>query len=1220
MMLHFNWHVRTFVRSQSAVRIPQSGYLRTSVTFRSLLVSGTLNFMASPVPSDSANTKKADAEKHEGNHTNLLDIWSDVKKNALAPIYNSVAVDSINALGNVVNTAADAGTWAINKVTKDHREAWQVGKVHEMEVAKVESNSLAGLTQQVCGTAGSFLAYGIAGKVAGRVMRVGGELMPAELAIKDMQIGMATRSLAQDQRVATIIGATAYAGLKDPKEGEDRKSNMVGTLVGFSFYEAGNAYFVNPRSAGLARLGQRFEAGFVGGIAQSDATSLAKTGKLADIDANFSSAVSGGVLNAIMPGGRRMIDAATEGPLFKNVPHITEATGRLYSDAVRNTPSNESVVRGSWADPKAVQAVNRMAIYDLKTRLNVTPPTEAPPSSALKFSLAADSAHPLGKSIGKPLQSKPEQIWIDQKANVIHTPADSAPRDVIHEIAHRRIFKDPVYEAQFKSQASQLVSFDPLNPLNAHVKEQYVNTRLDQEIAARTIENREALSMGDRRQVSIDRTQILQHEGYAERFEREADAFVSSGGKTRPEVDHSSSSSLRSSYGPAAIEAVNPVTLDGASKLAGSDTAGSTGTSRDGISLVGGTDVQAAERLAHVTKWDRMSTEIIRSSKDPKDKPQNNLYTVVRNRLNATGLAREGWKVLPTQTGSPLDQVGCDYALVNAQKNQVIFLDATQNTEKLNDPGAHNVSAMRVSGLIGFESRWMDMLGHLRTDEPGAIGDAATDFQHGLDGQLKMLTEHGSSITVEMLPSPMRQATPQETGLQVDNFKKALAARAAQYPHGSFEQQELANFARGIDRGASKYNQFVAATKPSPELSDAMQRQADRVVLDYALTKMSIKPRVEPPKVTPANNNSSNVKMTKDGHMVISVDDTIYDGGDVKEALTEARRSLRSNSQKLTEMLQKDKTVQNKMKADGLTFPQMLRMVQEELVSAREVDNGLLGTRNIGLDEALRGRIANQRLDNVVSGRAPATPERSADSGVESADKPGPKRPGDIRPPAFTPAQQVEIPAMAATLSQFGLSLKDGVSPDELKTFIQMYSESAETPEGRQLAADYLAETQKPIAQQRLIPKLHGALIESQMRLENQSSNRDNGTNASVLDGSVSAGDASRSRANISNENVARGTEQPELPFEQVRMTLQRLQELQASKNLTPDEQFQLEALQAFKAHIMDASARDAVAAETRAITAGNSHLGVSAIALAAVLAWYKQRQSDKTADVAKLS
>jgi hypothetical protein len=326
-------------------------------------------------------------------------------------------------------------------------------------------------------------------------------------------------------------------------------------------------------------------------------------------------------------------------------------------------------------------------------------------------------------------------------------------------------------------------------------------------------------------------------------------------------------------------------------------------------------------------------------------------------------------------------------------------------------------------------------------------------------------------------------------------------------------------------------------------------------------------------------------------------------------------------------MLQKDKAVQNKMKADGLTLPQMMRIVQEELVSSREVDNGMLGTRNIGLDENLRSRIAAQRLDDVVAGRAPAPGEKPLDSQSEPSDKPGPK-PGDIRPPAFTTEQQVAIPEMAGTMSEFGLSIKDGVSANELRTFIEMYAESAKTPEGRQLAADYLAETEKPIAQQRLIPKLHGALIESQMRLESQSGSAENG-NVGVgglngSDGSRSAGGLSTgsslgegtagdaSRAKAANENAPRGLERAELPFEQVRLTLERLHELQSSKNLTPDEQFQLEALKAFKAHIMDAGVRDAVATNSRAISASGGGLGVSAIAVLAVMGWYKQRDAEE--------
>jgi hypothetical protein len=214
---------------------------------------------------------------------------------------------------------------------------------------------------------------------------------------------------------------------------------------------------------------------------------------------------------------------------------------------------------------------------------------------------------------------------------------------------------------------------------------------------------------------------------------------------------------------------------------------------------------------------------------------------------------------------------------------------------------------------------------------------------------------------------------------------------------------------------------------------------------------------------------------------------------------------------------------------------------------------------------------------------------------------------------------------MADTLSQFGLSLKDGVSLDELKTFIQMYSESATTPAGRQLAADYLAETEKPIAEQRLVPKLHGALIESQMRLGAQPGKVEIGQNASGLNGArpaglASAGDEGRSRvAQAANENAPPGTETAELPFEQVRLALQRLQELQSSKNLTPAEQFQLEALKAFRAHIMDPGARDAVATNSRGMAAAGKNLGAVTVMAMAVVEWYKQMQSGKTEEQAKL-
>jgi hypothetical protein len=208
---------------------------------------------------------------------------------------------------------------------------------------------------------------------------------------------------------------------------------------------------------------------------------------------------------------------------------------------------------------------------------------------------------------------------------------------------------------------------------------------------------------------------------------------------------------------------------------------------------------------------------------------------------------------------------------------------------------------------------------------------------------------------------------------------------------------------------------------------------------------------------------------------------------------------------------------------------------------------------------------------------------------------------------------------MAATMSDFRLSIKDGVSAGELRTFFVMYAESAKTPEGKQLAADYLAEANKPLAQQRLIPKLHGALIESQMRLEASSGSGEDAKGADGLNGdsngSRSAGGLNKTnsdRPDAANENGARGIGKAELPFEQVRITLERLHELQSSANLTADEQFQLEALKAFKAHIMEAAARDAVASKTRAISAAGGRLGVPAVAVLAVVEWYKQRHAEK--------
>ncbi|HEY9680748.1 MAG TPA: hypothetical protein V6C86_04130 [Oculatellaceae cyanobacterium] len=453
-------------------------------------------------PSDAPEAPKPES-KPEEHKNNLLSLMEGAKKNVLAPAVNSLAIEPVNAGANVVNGLMTAGTWAVNKVSGEQYTAPQFGKLTEMDQGQAEKGTAAAYTQQIVSTGSSFLAYAIAGKVMGKALRTTGELMPLEAEIKNLQIGHITRAVAQDSRVAMVLGATAYAGVRDTKDGESHLSNAVSTFVGFAAFEAGNSAVLNPRSSALMQASQRFTVGAIGGVAQGNAASLIQEHRLLTEKENFAAGTGGGFLNALIPTGNKILE---ENPVAKFTPHANEAAKSLHVEAARALPKGATPEPGSWADPASIKALSKAARADLNMKLKV------------------DAA--------------PGNTHINQKENVIHVAKGDDPLNVLQEMAHRRIAKDPKYEAEFRDQASRLQSTDPADAGNAAVKEQYIQTRLNQEIAARTAQNEEAAKLGAPRRVSVDATEIRDKEGYGARFEQEANQFIASGGKTRPEIDH----------------------------------------------------------------------------------------------------------------------------------------------------------------------------------------------------------------------------------------------------------------------------------------------------------------------------------------------------------------------------------------------------------------------------------------------------------------------------------------------------------------------------------------------------------------------------------------------------------------------------------------------------------------------------------------------------------
>jgi len=305
----------------------------------------------------------------------LLSILDGIKENAVDPAVNSFAIEPLNAGINAVNGVSEAGTWAVNKLTHSDFNAPELGKFSGMDVAAAQRGSLAFYSQKVFGIGGSFLAYAAAGKIAGKAMGSVSEFAPLELEVGNFKLGASARSFMQDARVAQVVGATAYGGLKDPNAGESHLSNAVSTFIGFSAFEAGNSV-LNPRSSGLSLFGQRYAVGMFGGVAQTEAASLIQNHTFADQAAFNSSALSGGLLNALLPAGGKIADAVVgkslrfKGLLNEEIPPTTLGAG----DSIEPNASIRVEPRASGVEPRALAIEPRASVIEPTSAIDPVSP------------------------------------------------------------------------------------------------------------------------------------------------------------------------------------------------------------------------------------------------------------------------------------------------------------------------------------------------------------------------------------------------------------------------------------------------------------------------------------------------------------------------------------------------------------------------------------------------------------------------------------------------------------------------------------------------------------------------------------------------------------------------------------------------------------------------------------------------------------------------------
>jgi hypothetical protein len=200
-------------------------------------------------------------------------------------------------------------------------------------------------------------------------------------------------------------------------------------------------------------------------------------------------------------------------------------------------------------------------------------------------------------------------------------------------------------------------------------------------------------------------------------------------------------------------------------------------------------------------------------------------------------------------------------------------------------------------------------------------------------------------------------------------------------------------------------------------------------------------------------------------------------------------------------------------------------------------------------------------------------------------------------------------------MSEFGLRVQDGVDPHDLTAFIEIYKDSPTTPKSVvELCDQYLADADKPVAEQRLIPKLKGALVAAQMRAEHALEPNQNAVapaNALKLPNEITSR-AKKSGGKSSSSDASSGADAETLPFEQMKEAFERMHELGKRAELTDEEQNQLEALRAFHAHVLEASTRSAVRSNMAAgLSHGLNFVASGGLFMAAISKWYRDNQDE---------
>lgn len=198
--------------------------------------------------------------------------------NFVNPLLNTMCIEPANAAGLTLERAS--------------------GKppCHRIEPLPVPSTdekhpSAEMICQSAASAIGSVVPYALAGRLTSNTMRFAGASLKVEGALA---------TLAQNEKVAQILGGGLYDGMKETHAGETHLRNGLAGAANFAVLEY---WKVNPKSSLVGRSMDRFFAGAAGtfahiGISRPDSLSLNSQVKLNTPQL----LMTGGLMNVLLPG------------------------------------------------------------------------------------------------------------------------------------------------------------------------------------------------------------------------------------------------------------------------------------------------------------------------------------------------------------------------------------------------------------------------------------------------------------------------------------------------------------------------------------------------------------------------------------------------------------------------------------------------------------------------------------------------------------------------------------------------------------------------------------------------------------------------------------------------------------------------------------------------------------------------------------------------------